>query len=407
MLIIHTSDWHLGQSFYNYNRDDEHRHFAAHLSQIVTRHKPDALIVAGDIFDVSVPGVQAQRLLVEMMSMLHDAHRQMKIILIAGNHDSASRLDIHAPLWRLINVDIVAGVNTDNPEKSHLIKVEGDGHHVGTVIAVPYIAEYNYRRYGATVDSTENTPDKMIGKFYQKLIDSAATDNLPIIMTAHLAVAGCDSRSHDISKLSYHPLSMMGDGYDYLALGHIHHPSSFKNGTAVARYSGTPFQLSFDEDFNHSVSLVSIDRHGVAPVVTEVEIPSLRQTITFPDVPVDTESTLRLVRNMPESEGDYIRVNILSDKPIDIATRHKIEEILVDKGYRFCLVQAIPTTTVNKKQEPSKPISADIIRKTDPLEIARSYYAVKYNGQAIPDNIVKCLKEAIDSADKEMREDFD
>lgn len=406
MLIIHTSDWHLGQSFYNYSRDDEHRHFALHLSKIVTEYRPDALIVAGDIFDVSVPTVQAQRLLVEILTLLHESHPQMKIILIAGNHDSASRLDIHAPLWHLINVDIITSVNTDKLEENHLIKITSDGQTKGIIIAVPYIAEYNYRRYGASIDNADSEPDKMIGKFYQKLIDMTEKYNQPIVLTAHIAVDRCDSRSHDISKLSYHPISMMGTGYDYLALGHIHHPSSFSQGTSVARYCGTPFNLSFDEDFIHSVSIVSIDKHGETPTITEVKIPSLRQTITFPDNPVDTPSTIELVRNLPKSDGDYIRVNVLSDKPVDVASRHRIEEILVEKGYRFCLVQTIPTTTAGTKQPTVKPISADTIRQTDPLEIARSYYAVKYNGQPLPETIVNCLKVAIDSADKEKREDF-
>ena len=94
MRIIHTSDWHIGQSFYNYSRDDEHRHFAKQLANEIYRLKPDTLIVAGDIFDVAVPSIQAQRLLVEILTMLHDACPSMKIVLIAGNHDRASRLDI-------------------------------------------------------------------------------------------------------------------------------------------------------------------------------------------------------------------------------------------------------------------------------------------------------------------------
>ncbi|MDE6810340.1 MAG: exonuclease SbcCD subunit D [Muribaculaceae bacterium] len=405
MLFIHTSDWHIGQSFYNYSRDDEHRYFAKHLREIIISHKPDALIVSGDIFDVSVPTVQAQRLLVEIISSIHDACPQMKIIIIAGNHDSASRLDIHAPIWHHLNVEIIGTVNTDNPADNIIKVTSADGKHVGNIVAVPYIAEYNYRRIGLTVCADEDSPEKMIGQFYQKLTDIAAEDNLPVVIAAHLAVNGCDSCGHDESKLSYHPLSMIGDGYDYLALGHIHHPATLKSGNMTARYCGTPFSLSFDEDFIHSVSVVSIDSHGSSPDITEITIPSLKKTITVPENPVDEQETLKLVNDLPKSNGDYIRVNILSDKPVNIALRHKIEEILVDKGYRFCLVQAISKSVVKRSEAKVETVNTETLRNTDPIEIARSYYSSRYNGQSLPDYIEDCLKEAIVRADKELRED--
>ena len=406
MKIIHTSDWHIGLSFYNYSRDDEHRHFAKQLANEINRIKPDALIVAGDIFDVAVPTIQAQKLLVEILTTLHEACPTMKIVLIAGNHDSASRLDIHAPLWHNINVDIIAGVNIDKPAENHIIKVISfNGKLLGNIVAVPYIAEYNYSRYGLPSTDTDETPEKLIQNFHQSLLDEAQKDNVPIVMTAHLAISGSDALSHDQSKLSYHSIDMMGNGYDYLALGHIHHPSTIARGNSLARYCGSPFKLSFDEDFNHTVSVVNIESHGEKPDVTEIEIAPLKKLIIFPENPTDSQSTIELIRNIQPSNENYIRIDIISDKPVDVSVRHKIEETVSEKGYRFCLVNTIPSKSV--KNDEIKPIllSAESIRKANPIEIARNYYAIKYNGQPLPQNIEKCIQTAINLSDTELREE--
>ncbi|MDE5843841.1 MAG: exonuclease SbcCD subunit D [Muribaculaceae bacterium] len=407
MKIIHTSDWHIGQSFYNYSRDEEHRHFAKQLANEITRLKPDVLVVAGDIFDVAVPSIQAQRLLVEILTKLHAACPSMKIVLIAGNHDSASRLDIHAPLWHNINVEIIAGVNHDNLVNSHIIKVKSlEGKLIGNIVAVPYIAEYNYSRYGLSSADTDESAEKLIQNFHQYLLDVAQKDNVPIIMTAHLAVAGAEAWSHDQSKLTYHSVDIMGKGYDYLALGHIHHPSTIAKDNSLARYCGSPFKLSFDEEFNHSVSVVSVDSHGDKPEISEIEISPLYKSVKFPETPTDCQSTLELLKNIQPSKGDYIRIDIVSDKPVDVSIRHKIEEIVNEKGYRFCLVNTIPSQSKKPDSDTKQSfLSAESIRKANPIEIARNYYAIKYNGQKLPQDVEKCLQTAINLSDTELREE--
>ena len=292
------------------------------------------------------------------------------------------------------------------PLSSQIIKVISfDGKLLGNIVAVPYIAEYNYNRYGLPSTDTDETPEKLIQNFHQSLLDEAQKDNVPIVMTAHLAILGSDALSHDQSKLSYHSIDMMGNGYDYLALGHIHHPSTIARCNSLARYCGSPFKLSFDEDFNHTVSVVNIESHGEKPDVTEIEIAPLKKLIIFPEKPTDSQSTIELIRNIQPSNEDYIRIDIISDKPVDVSVRHKIEETVSEKGYRFCLVNTIPSKSV--KNDEIKPIllSAESIRKANPIEIARNYYAIKYNGQPLPQNIEKCIQTAINLSDTELREE--
>ena len=111
--FIHTSDWHLGQNFYGYDRSEEQHDFLSQLADIVRKHTPDALLVSGDIFHTAAPSNAAFNLYVNAMLDIHKACPTMAIIVIAGNHDSASRLDSDKRLWQLANVHVLGGIARD------------------------------------------------------------------------------------------------------------------------------------------------------------------------------------------------------------------------------------------------------------------------------------------------------
>ena len=88
MRIVHTSDWHLGQNFYRFDREEEHLCFFEQLAEVLRRERPDALVVSGDVFHNSAPSISAQRLFVEGVMMLADSSPETTIVITAGNHDS-------------------------------------------------------------------------------------------------------------------------------------------------------------------------------------------------------------------------------------------------------------------------------------------------------------------------------
>lgn len=91
---------------------------------------------------------------------------------------------------------------------------------------------------------------------------------------AHLALTGSDITGHDdtVGGMDYLPIEALGDGYDYLALGHIHCPQTIRNTQKHARYCGSPLPVSFDEAYPHSVTWVEIDRHGETPRIQTLSI---------------------------------------------------------------------------------------------------------------------------------------
>ena len=107
--FIHTSDWHLGQNFYGYDRTEEQADFLHQLAGIVRKHQPDALLVSGDIFHTAAPSSAAVTMYVNAMLDIHNACPTMTIVVIAGNHDSASRLQSDSRLWELAGVRVLGG----------------------------------------------------------------------------------------------------------------------------------------------------------------------------------------------------------------------------------------------------------------------------------------------------------
>ena len=111
MKIIHTSDWHIGQTLYQYSREEEHKFFFNQLKTIILEENPDALVVSGDIFHTAIPDVISQKLYYHTLVELSRLDDDLQIIVVAGNHDSPSRLEAPRELWVAFNVTVVGNLD--------------------------------------------------------------------------------------------------------------------------------------------------------------------------------------------------------------------------------------------------------------------------------------------------------
>ncbi|HSP57342.1 MAG TPA: exonuclease subunit SbcD, partial [Halomonas sp.] len=111
LRLIHTADWHLGQSFHGQERHTEHRAFLAWLLDTLEERQADALLVAGDVFDVVNPSLQAQALLYDFIVGAHERLPRLDIVMIAGNHDSGNRIELPAPLMRRLRTHALGRVS--------------------------------------------------------------------------------------------------------------------------------------------------------------------------------------------------------------------------------------------------------------------------------------------------------
>lgn len=370
--FIHTSDWHLGQNFYGYDRSEEQDHFLRQLVDIVRQHQPDALLVSGDIFHTAAPSSAAVTLYVNAMLDIHNACPKMAIVVIAGNHDSASRLQCDSRLWELAGVRVLGGIARDSEGLAdldrHIIHVKDKG----IVAAVPFAYPASF----PLVNDEHVGSDQRQPVYFQSLLDHVNAQNpaqLPVVLMAHLAVNGSDFTGHEVGMMECVEVGVLGNGYDYAALGHIHRPQDVSER---ARYCGTPLAVSFDEQFEHSVSIVEIDAHGSMPRVTTERIENIKPLRTIPSgPPVDFEAALEQLQVLVPDERAYVRLNVLVDRYLPNGAQERAALAVADKQCRFCEIKK--TATVEASHAVSQMTMEEFNHK-HPIEVAQQFYLEKY-----------------------------
>jgi exonuclease SbcD len=252
--IIHTADWHLGQSFKQKSRIEEHTHFINWLLNTIETAQVQAVIIAGDIFDVANPSIEAMDL---YHYFLVEAYKlKVTVIIIGGNHDSAARLNTTGSLLKLLNVHVVGG---DLNALGEIIPLKNEANETqAVVVAVPYLRDGDIRK----ITEAESIKDAKIGfvesvKLHYDILLKKAQENypnIPIIGTAHLYISGSSvsdstkENMHTIGTLGQIPSHHFANGYTYLAMGHIHKPQVVKHPeNLILKYAGSPIPLSFSE----------------------------------------------------------------------------------------------------------------------------------------------------------------
>ena len=257
MKILHTSDWHLGRSLYGRKRYDELSAFLDWLAEFIQTESVDALLVAGDIFDISTPSNRAQELYYRFLCKV-SASCCHHIVVIAGNHDSPSFLNAPKELLRALNVHVVGSI-TENPE-DEVITLPGPSDIPEAIVcAVPYLRDRDIRIVEAG-ESIEDKNTKLIDgvqKHYAEVCRVAEEKqreygDIPIIGMGHLFTAGGKTVEGDgVRELYVGSLAHVGEEVfpaciDYLALGHLHVPQKVGAADNI-RYSGSPIPMGYGE----------------------------------------------------------------------------------------------------------------------------------------------------------------
>ena len=404
MKLIHTSDWHLGQEFYSYERSQEHASFLNQLKQIVSEECPDALLISGDIFHNATPSNAVMRMFTDYLDAIRRACPTMQIVVIAGNHDSSSRLEINRTLWKHLGVFIIGKIenNQDGVDlDQHIIPITTSENCIcGYVVTLPFVPSQ------AFPDLTGSTPrDERQAVFMQSLADrvnQTNTEALPVVMMAHMAIEGSDITGHDTIQggMDYLPIAELKVDYDYLALGHIHCPQQISvdaHRLACARYCGSPIAVNFEEKYVHSVTVAEIQSKGTEPLIRTIPIQNPWPLKTIPKEPLLFDEALKELESFPDEEQAYIRLYV---RLTDVAPHNAMERAnnaVANKKCRFCCFKWAKEEHNAKKQLSFSDV--DHMKAQSPLDIATLYYENKY-GQPLDDNLKAMLTEVIDEVSK-------
>lgn len=351
MRLFHTSDWHLGQNLHGQERDFEHACFLEWLLRQLAQAQPDVLLIAGDIFDTVNPPVKAQERLYDFIVSAHEQQPALTIVMIAGNHDSGSRIELPAPLMRRLRTHALGRVlwlddGQLDAERLLIPLPDTSGAIAGWCLALPFLRP-------AEVTGAHLGDDYLrgIGQVHEWLIEAANAKRQPgqaLIAISHAHMAGGSvsedsERSLIIGNAEALPASLFGPSISYVALGHLHKPQKV-NGEERIRYCGSPIPLSFSEiNYPHQIldialegeTLVSVEprlipravelqRLGPAPL-SEI----LAQLAQLPDIDL-----LADIQRQP-----WLEVRVRLDEP-QPDLRQQIETALQGKAVRLVRIAA-------------------------------------------------------------------
>lgn len=379
MKFFHLSDLHIGKHLHRYNlREDQE----AVLSQVVDyaqKLHPDAIVIAGDIYDKTVPSGEAVTVFDEFLTALSRIRPAIPVLIISGNHDSAERLQYASSLLRGQQIYLSAMPPRTPGDWIEKVILSDEWGEVN-IYLLPFIKPSYVR--GVFPNEEIHTYTEAI----KKLIDREKIDyNKRNILVSHQFYAGdgepqtCDSEMPSVGGLDRVDVSVT-EGFDYVALGHLH--GTQQSGKGQAWYCGTLLKYSVSEARqSKALQIVTLEEKGSMPVIERLELYPLR------DVKA-REGTLAelLKQGSSEPDTDYVSITLKDEtelyKPKEQLERifPNILEIRIDNSRtRFQLAEW--------GEEPA-------VR--DPLEAFAAFYQ-EMQGQSLEEEEIRLMEQIFDS----------
>lgn len=371
MKIIHLSDLHLGMRFYEFSLIDDQKYILDQILEIIRAQKPDAVCIAGDVYDKSVPPVEAVELFDDFLYNL--AKLKVETFIISGNHDSAERLSFGNRIFD------VSGLHF-SPAYDGAIKPITLRDEYGEVdfYMLPFVKPSNVRRFFPD-EKIENYTDAVKVAVNHMQIDGARRN----VLIAHQFVTGAKrSESEDISVGGLDNVDASAFGsFDYVALGHIHSPQTA--GGERIYYCGTPLKYSFSEvNDQKSVAVIELKEKSAfgltkIPLAPLHELRELRGTFN--------ELMNRSFYIDTSYQTDYVRITLTDE-----------DDVLNADGNLRVVYHGLATLRYDNTRTRNNQSVAAIgdVENKSPFELFSELYKVQ-NGKDLSEEQIEYLNNKI------------
>lgn len=376
MIFLHTSDWHLGATGGERDLWDDQKYFIDAICGIVREKRVDAVLLAGDVYDRSVPAASAIRLYDYAMNRLC-GELGVKVLAIAGNHDSAERLASCAGLLDKAGL-YLQGAAQREPRVVEFADSQ--------VFFLPWMTEEKIKSlYPEERDGITNLTEA-----YRVAVNHMREKFIPgkhHLLLSHAFITNAETstsdRAAEIGFATQVPASVF-EGFDYVALGHIHKPQQV---SPHVRYSGSPMAYSFGREERQEKSVTLIDTAAMTQQV--VPLPLLHRWTTL----TDCYEALLAGEYPEEIREGYVRLNV-TDTAVGLDMLSRLRQV-----YPNALVVAGKTydgedTTITLTMEQLEQM------ESDPAEVFKSFCREEM-GQEATDHFLQLFAQAVEEADAE------
>ncbi len=371
MKLIHLSDLHLGKRVNEFSMLDDQKYILKSIINIIDDEKPDGVIIAGDVYDKSVPPAEAVEVFDSFLVSL--AERKTETFIISGNHDSPERLAFGNRLMDLSGIHFSSVYDGD----TQLFELT-DGFGAAKIWLLPFVKPVHVRRF---------FPDEEIGSYTDAMRVAIGgmdidRDRRNILVTHQFVTGAARSESEEISVGGSDNVdASVFEAFDYVALGHIHRPQNI--GDKI-RYCGTPLKYSFSEaDHQKSVSVVELGKKGELNV-REVPLVPMRDMIELKGT-YDELTAKHFYENTTYRE-DYVHITLTDEEDIPDAVS-KLRVI-----YRNLMKLDYDNRRTRHQSELT--VAEDIEEKT-PLELFSQFYEAQ-NGMSLSEEQTAFMTDLIE-----------
>ena len=338
--ILHTADWHLGQTFFGYDRAEEHKAFLDWLAEEIRQNEIDALVIAGDVFDVSNPSAASQRIYYEFIYRVTAENPKLQIVIVAGNHDSAARLEAPLPLLQAMRTEVrgvVRKLEGGEIDYDHLtIELKNcEGEAEVLCMAVPFLRQGDY----PVVETEGNPYMEGVRELYARLLQrlwARRETNQAILAVGHLQATGSEIAEKDYSErtviggLECVSPDTFSEKIAYTALGHIHKAQRV-SGRENVRYAGSPIPMSFAEKhYHHGVVMVTLDE-GCAVDIRRIECPQSIPLISVPGGEAASPEKIIEILRETEYEDDEFNSIFIKDEKEEVIGVVSLKDLILNK----------------------------------------------------------------------------
>ncbi len=384
MKFIHLSDLHLGKKVNEFSMLEDQEYILKEILTIIAEQKPDGVLIAGDVYDRSIPSEEAMQLWDSFLISLAD--KKVPVYAISGNHDSAVRFSDHGALVETAGIHLSPAY--DGTTRKYTL-TDGDGNI--NIYLLPFIKPSHVRAlFPDQEKEIQSYTDACRVAIEHMEVDTTERN----ILIAHQFVTGatrCESEEIVVGGLDNVDASVFDD-FDYVALGHIHGKQSI--GRDSVRYCGTPLKYSFSEkDHKKSLTVIEIGAKAASPAAADTK-PGATPTATADSTPTVTVTEIPLVpkHDLREIRGTY---DELMDKRNYEGTQTDdyIHAVLTDENdvldaiakLRMVYPNLMKLSYDNKRTQSQQVVTdaADVDKKS-PLELFAEFFE-KQNNQPMSD----------------------
>jgi len=387
MRILHTSDWHLGQNFFGFSRHYEHQQFLDWLLLTLVEQKIDVLLIAGDVFDTANAPASAQQQLYQFLCAAKLKTPHLQVVIIAGNHDSPTRLEVPMPFLSAFDMVVIGQVTRQHQqidvERMVIPLKNRQGEIKAWCLAIPFLRPSDVPK----VDNAKDAYLEGIAALYQQATDCALDKRetgQAIIAMGHCHMLGSQVSEDSERKLVMGGIESLSSAIfapeiSYVALGHLHLAQKV-GGDDRVRYSGTPLPMSFSEEhYQHSIRVIELDQ-DVIKSATSVLIPRTVPLYRIPKTkaePLDAVLTFLQQHDwptIPEQQQPYLLVRVQLEKP-EPSLRQQIEQALADKAVKLVKIE---TTYPSVTCDDDKIMSLEDVQRLQPEDVFLKMYQQKF-----------------------------